>query len=155
MRELICQTDFRPSLRDVAPLVFAGAKLDEPITRCGGTPLLSAAYHGHLHVVEFLLNHGAPRDSVVKGGKNALMVAAFRNQQDVVAYLAHQGYSLRDRDAFNNTPFMLACLGGSLKVMTWLKTQVRPPKHQNKKKKGGDKVEDPNKEATNCQNSIN
>jgi ankyrin repeat protein len=118
------QNDYRPSLLSVAPLVLTGADL---AYRHGpATPFLLAAFHGHLHVVKFLLNNGANPMDRSSCGKNALQLAAMRNHQEVVAWLGRHGFSLKDRDECGNSTVHLAALGGAKKVLAYLKAQGVP-----------------------------
>lgn len=121
--ELLAQSDFRPSLQLIGPLVRAGANLKYKHRNAKGTPLLLAAFHGHNHVLEFLLKNGSDRNETAACGKNAFMIACLRNHQSTAAWLLSQGFSIRERDACGNSPLMLAALGGSRCVMSYLKAQ--------------------------------
>lgn len=119
--ELLGQNDYRPSLLSVAPLVLAGADLTY---RHGpATPLLLAAFHGHLHAVKFLLTSGANPIERSTCGKNALQLAAMRNHQEVVAWLCRNGFSLHERDECGNSVVHVAALGGAKNVLVYLKAQ--------------------------------
>eukprot|EP00730_Choanoeca_flexa_P014460 TRINITY_DN6332_c0_g1_i1.p1 TRINITY_DN6332_c0_g1~~TRINITY_DN6332_c0_g1_i1.p1 ORF type:complete len:547 (+),score=103.16 TRINITY_DN6332_c0_g1_i1:132-1772(+) len=123
LMEIIGQHAFRPSLQDVAPLVLGGADLEYRHGNIRATPMLMAAFHGHIHVVDYLLRNGAKRTETIACGKNAMMVACLQDKQEMVAHLLKQGFSQRDRDACGYTPFMLACLGGAATVVPYLKAQ--------------------------------
>ncbi|EDQ91801.1 uncharacterized protein MONBRDRAFT_5834 [Monosiga brevicollis MX1] len=129
--EFLAQGDFSPSLRDIAPLVFAGADLKHRHGRVAATPMLLAAFHGHVHALDFLLKNGSSRDETAGCGKNAILLASLRNHQSLVAVLLGRGFSSRDMDNCGNTPLMLAALGGSKCVMKYLHSQGACMGHTN------------------------
>lgn len=86
--------------------------------------MLLAAFHGHIHILDFLLRNGAERSETISCGKNALLVACLQDQQETVAWLVTQGFSLRERDSHGYSPLMLASLGGANRVVPYLKAQV-------------------------------
>ncbi|KYN35188.1 Protein BAT4 like protein [Trachymyrmex septentrionalis] len=53
----------------------------------GWTPLMSAAYYGHLEIVKFLLNLGANKKTRDKSGLTAAQLALKRNYLNIVALL--------------------------------------------------------------------
>lgn len=54
----------------------------------GWSPLMSAAYHGHLNVVKLLVKHHAKLDAIeVDGWLTALDLAIMNKKDDVVSYL--------------------------------------------------------------------
>jgi ankyrin repeat protein len=64
----------------------------------GWSPLMEAAYHGHLAVVQLLLERGARRDAVeVDRWGTALDIARDAGQEEVAAYLASAGVPTGDQ----------------------------------------------------------
>ena len=62
------------------------------------TPLIRAAWNGHLHIVKFLIENGADvnltvRESYRLGAekRNALRMAKIGNHEDVVSFLIENG----------------------------------------------------------------
>lgn len=71
-------------------LIDRGAKID-PRDDAGKTPLLWAAYHGHLDLVKKLLDHHADIDARDTSGQSAIVLARKDNHPDVAAYLLARG----------------------------------------------------------------
>ena len=69
----------------------------------GNTPLMLAAFHGHLDAVRFLLQKGALVDKINAQHQTALILAAKAGQKDVVVLLlrARADASIRDARGWN------------------------------------------------------
>lgn len=59
----------------VRNLLRAGQKVDEPTQILKNTPLHIAAKHGHLLIVKYLIEHGAPGQFANANGMSALDLA--------------------------------------------------------------------------------
>jgi ankyrin repeat protein len=69
----------------------------------GKTPLIIAASHGHLDVVQFLVKEGAKVDAVGKNGCSALYLAALNAHVEVVNYLLSKGANIHLKGPQNTT----------------------------------------------------
>lgn len=93
-------------------------------TSSGLTPLLEAASHGHLHIVQHLLDEeGAVRDLEDVEGENAFLKASYRGHLDVMKYLAEgeeDGTDINSTDRQGWTALHNAASKGYLEVVMWL-----------------------------------
>lgn len=78
--------------------------------------LLVAAKHGHLTVIEGLLNQGIHVDSGDEEGVNALHMAAANGREVALRLLLSRGASLEARTRYGWTALMLAAYYGHLRV---------------------------------------
>ena len=86
----------------------------------GWTPLLNAAWYGHLAVIQCLLEQGAGKDKATNNGATPLSLAAQNGHLIVVQCLLEQG---ADEDKSNNngaSPLYLAAEDGHLAVVQYL-----------------------------------
>ncbi|XP_052065512.1 uncharacterized protein LOC127705231 isoform X3 [Mytilus californianus] len=88
----------------------------------GKTPLMLAAWGGHLEVVTYLATHGSQLDVTDRWGMTPLMLAAWGGHLEVVTYLVTHGSQLEVTDEWRRTPLMLAAERGHLEVVTYLVT---------------------------------
>ena len=100
------------------PLIMAAAKGNVPIVRLlvekgkaditkanesGETALFSASLHGHLDVVDYLLQQGADKDTACCLNMTSLMAASSNGHLDVVRYLIDQGCCVNTADMFGRS----------------------------------------------------
>uniref|UniRef100_U3KKD0 Fem-1 homolog A n=1 Tax=Ficedula albicollis TaxID=59894 RepID=U3KKD0_FICAL len=94
-----------------------------------GTPLLIAARHGHLEVVEYLLDHCGARveeggsvsfDGETIEGAPPLWAASAAGHLGVVRSLLDHGASVNQTTLTNSTPLRAACFDGHLEIVRYL-----------------------------------
>jgi len=94
----------------VEPLVRAGADIDG-YDRRGFTPLILAAYSGHLDTVETLIEAGAnPCKPDANQGNTAQMGAAFKGENAIAERLLKAGCDVNARNHAGQTALMMAAL---------------------------------------------
>ncbi|NXF99102.1 FEM1A protein, partial [Sakesphorus luctuosus] len=95
----------------------------------GSTPLLIAARHGHLEVVEYLLDHCGARveeggsvsfDGETIEGAPPLWAASAAGHLRVVRSLLDHGASVNQTTLTNSTPLRAACFDGHLDIVRYL-----------------------------------
>lgn len=81
----------------------------------GTMPLHRAALEGHVHVVEYLLRHGAALQTRVLDVKDTVLhLAAAKGHAPVVTALLHNGAHIESRNADNYTPLLAAIRANQL-----------------------------------------
>jgi ankyrin repeat protein len=80
-----------------------GAGIDESIP-----PIVCAAIHHNVPILDLLIRHGANVNARTSGGNTALNVAAAMGHEDVVAALIRAGADVNAADAHGWTPLMSA-----------------------------------------------
>ncbi|WP_242443362.1 ankyrin repeat domain-containing protein [Sphingobium sp. LB126] len=94
----------------VAPLLAAGADIDAYDER-GFTPLILAAYDGHLDTVNALLDHKANACKPdVSQGNTAQMGVAFKGEDQIAARLLQAGCDVNARNRQGQTALMMASM---------------------------------------------
>ncbi len=83
-------------------------------------PLHTAAYFGHIPVVDVLLEAGALIESKDMQGGTPLHAAALANQQAMVQFLQSRGASINAKNNKGQTPFHLAVLSADVEIVHFL-----------------------------------
>ncbi|KAM6303893.1 ankyrin repeat family A protein 2 isoform 1-T2 [Podargus strigoides] len=83
----------------------------------GFTPLMWAAAHGQIAVVEFLLQNGADPQILGKGRESALSLACSKGYTDIVKMLLDCGVDVNEYDWNGGTPLLYAVYGNHVKCV--------------------------------------
>ena len=75
------------------------------------TKFFRAAKHGHIHVLEFLYNHGFDVEPLTNDGKSPLHLAAKYGHCDLVNYLLQEGLHRHLKTRNGLTPYDYAKKG--------------------------------------------
>ncbi|NP_001258321.1 ankyrin repeat family A protein 2 isoform f [Mus musculus] len=86
----------------------------------GFTPLMWAAAHGQIAVVEFLLQNGADPQLLGKGRESALSLACSKGYTDIVKMLLDCGVDVNEYDWNGGTPLLYAVHGNHVKCVKML-----------------------------------
>ncbi|OWZ23575.1 Serine/threonine protein kinase [Phytophthora megakarya] len=86
----------------------------------GRTPLIFASWNGQLHVVEYLLDHGAQVDVADHGGSTALRFAASEGHLAILKLLIDRGATVNTADLNGWTPLRLATERGHVDIVKCL-----------------------------------
>ena len=93
--------------------------IDKPTFR-GRTPLMTAAFHGHLGVITLLYEKGANINHKDNDGFTPLILASYEGHLKVVKWLLRNGANLSDTDKFGDTALESAEICGHSEVATFL-----------------------------------
>ena len=86
----------------------------------GRTPLLTAAYHGHIKVCKLLYKNGAYLDHQDDDNFTALIYAASEGFFDLVKFLVEKGADMHLKDKFGETASVFADSSGYYEVARFL-----------------------------------
>ena len=104
-------------LEAVKKLIEADPSLVQAKTDAGETALFPAAAGGHLEIVRFLLERGAPIDILNANRQNALLYAAFEGHKEIVTLFLAKGANLSIKDRFGRTALHYAAREGRPEVV--------------------------------------
>lgn len=93
----------------------------------GYSPLMLAAYHGHVDAVDLLLRTGADAKGRDGSGNTILMGAAFKGHLEVVRLLIQGGADMHARNPRGQTALHFAQMFGRSEVANYLKSQQQKP----------------------------
>ncbi|XP_046901097.1 ankyrin repeat family A protein 2 isoform X1 [Hypomesus transpacificus] len=83
----------------------------------GFTPLMWAAAHGQIAVVEFLLQNGADPNLLAKGRESALSLACSKGYTDIVKMLIDCGVDVNEYDWNGGAPILYAVHGNHVRCV--------------------------------------
>lgn len=90
------------------------------VNSAGNTPMILAAYGGHVEVMEMLSTYGAKISSRNKVGSTALLISAMYGHKEATEWCLLKGASMEEKDKIGVTPFIAACMSGNLSVVDLL-----------------------------------
>lgn len=85
----------------------------------GYTPLIYAAWNGHLNIVKILINNNANINTKNFNGNTAFLQASENGHLDVIKYFIELNIDFNDKDFFGYTAFILACSNGYLNIVKY------------------------------------
>ena len=86
----------------------------------GSTPLLLAAYYGHLEVVQYLLAAGADIDAKDSTGNTALMGVCFKGYEDIAEVLVESGANVNHINSMGATGLIYAATFNKIAIAKML-----------------------------------
>ncbi|XP_071008505.1 ankyrin repeat family A protein 2-like isoform X3 [Oncorhynchus clarkii lewisi] len=101
-------------------MVFLASRIEQVINlqdEEGFTPLMWAAAHGQIAVVEFLLQNGADPNLLAKGRESALSLACSKGYTDIVKMLIDCGVDVNEYDWNGGVPVLYAVHGNHLRCV--------------------------------------
>jgi len=102
-------------------LLEAGADVEaQQENKIGFTALNQAAYFGHSHVIQELINFRADVDTFDAYGGTPLVAAALNGEIDCVQALTEAGADINHTTTNGNTPLIKAAINGHFKCVKWL-----------------------------------
>ncbi|XP_041101885.1 ankyrin repeat family A protein 2-like isoform X1 [Polyodon spathula] len=103
-------------------MVFLPSRIEqEPVINLqdeeGFTPLMWAAAHGQIAVVEFLLQNGADPNVLAKGRESALSLACSKGYTDIMKMLIDCGVDVNEYDWNGGAPLLYAVHGNHVRCV--------------------------------------
>ena len=87
----------------------------------GNTPLIWAAFHGHVDIMEFLLGQGAYIEAVSRDGhKTALLLAVYSGHVEAVLFLIRNGAQIDAANSRGDTSLAIAAYMNHLEIVQLL-----------------------------------
>jgi ankyrin repeat protein len=96
-------------------LLIKGIEIESK-SKNGNTPLMNAAFNGHVDVCKLLLDHGAKIESKDDIGFTPLYCACQEGHLSVISLLIDRGADLEARSNMGNTPLNIAALRGHFEI---------------------------------------
>lgn len=97
----------------------------------GYSPLMLAAYNGHLELVRYLLENGADPNSVDYGESSILMGVAFKGYTEIIKLLIDYGANLEHRNSKQQTALDFAQMFGRTDAVKLIKSYQNKPEAYN------------------------
>lgn len=121
---------------DIMPTV---KKMNLPLSAFGGEPLRSAAGHGNISMVQFLLDEGADinyhvSDMIYPYASTPITEAARENNFEMVKCLAERGADITITDKYGDRPYTLAVKNKNPEMAEYLKN-LEPKDFHNEQEK--------------------
>jgi ankyrin repeat protein len=96
----------------------------------GATPMILAAFNGHVEVICTLIQHGASVDAAARNGATALIVAAQKSELEISRFLVAAGASVNLAARNGATAILLAAQNGNGELTKFLATDAGANVHQ-------------------------
>ena len=129
--------------RDIIDHIAATDKMKLIVNRQtfrGRTPILTAAFHGHLKVCKLLYDFGADLDHQDEDKFTALIYAANEGHFDLAKWLAERGANVRKKDRYGETALTCADANAHVEIATFLRKYNSDLEQQVGDKKKGKNV---------------
>ncbi|HIG55341.1 MAG TPA: ankyrin repeat domain-containing protein [Candidatus Latescibacteria bacterium] len=97
--------------------LLGDAQCDTPRNAWNATPLIMAAWHGHLGIAKTLLDRGADINAFYNAGNTPLIVAAWHGHVDVVKYLLSEGVDIAFKNRGGDDALAWAAEHGHLEIL--------------------------------------
>lgn len=101
------------------------------IDEFGWTPLMNAAWKGHIHICKTLIDNESNLDASDKRGRTAIYFAIEENHEAIVRLLIAEGADLSVEDKNGQTPVRFARRLGNGDVVKWLEIGKQIPQQIN------------------------
>lgn len=109
-----------PSNPVIAQQLVHFKNLVNAVNEAGNTPMLLAAYGGHVGTLEALHKFGVPISQSNHLGCTPLLIVCFYGHEESAFWCVRQGANVHDKDRIGISPFIAAAMSGSLPILEFL-----------------------------------